>query len=86
MDKPFRPKIVNQTGYYLSEYYGISEVRRLQLCELLGQLHDSMMFTVTTLAYRIDKVADFCEDAGEFAFCLHIDATFLEKTGSNLTS
>lgn len=84
--KPFRPKIVNSKGFYLTEYYGISEERRLKLCELLGALQDSMVGTITSLAYRIDKIADFCDTAEEYTFCLHIDATFLEKTGSNLTS
>lgn len=85
MDKPFRPRIVNSKGFFLSEYYGITEERRLKLCEELGRLHESMVGTITTMAHRIDRIADLCDTAGEFAFCVHIDATFLEKTQASLT-
>ena len=72
-------------NFYLSEAYGITEERRLQLCELLTKMNNSMLNTITSVAHRIDLIADFTETAGEFAFCLYIDTIFLEKNGANLT-
>lgn len=83
--KPFRPVIVQNSGYYLSEYYGIPEARRLEICDQIEAINDSMRNTVTNVAHRIDRIADICNNAGEFAFAVHIDAIFLEKNGYTLT-
>jgi hypothetical protein len=84
MDKPFRPAILHPEKYYLSEAYGITDARRLELCSLMAKLTSEQMNCVVTIAHRIDRLADLTETPGEFAFCLHIDTIFLEKNGFSL--
>lgn len=84
MDKPFRPLLPHPEKHYLSQAYGITEERRLELCSLLAKLTSEQMNCLVTMAHRIDRIADFTETPGEFTFCVHIDTLFLEKNGFSL--
>jgi hypothetical protein len=85
MDKTFRPAIVNPRSFYLSEAYGITEARRLELCEKLAALTKEQMNCIVSVAHRIDRIADIAETLGEFTFCLHIDTIFLVQNNFTLT-
>jgi len=82
--KHFRPKIVGNDGHYLSQDYGITEVRRLAICAAIEEINEEMKMKVTRMAHRIDRLADICNNLEEFIFAVHLDAIYLEKTGQTL--
>lgn len=79
--KAFRPQIVDPSKHYLHDQYGIAEERRLDLSARMDRIFKHPGINVITMASVIDQIADFCENPGEFAFCVHTNAAWLEKKG-----
>lgn len=79
MSKPFQPTIVNPSAFYMTDAYGITEARRLELCEKMKALTPSSGTHIQAVHLRFDEMAQFCDTAAEFVFCVHLDTIVIER-------
>jgi hypothetical protein len=80
-NKPFRPQIVDPSKHYLHDQYGITDERRLDLSARMDRIFTHPGTQVITVASVIDQIADFCDTPGEFAYCVHTNAAWLQQKG-----
>jgi hypothetical protein len=73
-------KFVNPDAELLHEALGISEERRVEICELLDDMVEHLPRTeVAPIKTLVQKVASFCETNEEFAFAFACHAMWLSK-------